>query len=396
MRSQPPDDGAKFSTTARGSPKSQPDPACSPICDTLSGNRGSACRSSWLQRRWSVWRHLLKTSGYTLESVACLLKEPLHHSGSIVAVCDIVAKGGETVGLATLLHFGELPEIELLIFDCAPIIFGVVHREAGGQGAVRADDKPVLTGAATPVLAYAPHEALHVLQPGNGIDHFVALALLVNEPVKQIVHHRKIFRADVGIVFVEMLEMGLLHHGRFVDVEGKRNPVVVGDFHQLLDIFDVGSANICVEENGVAVAVLTPDEIVKVRAHMFESFWQARLLFDGINSEIDRGDSRIGEVVDHFRAQQASIGCEINPKILLCGVVNDFVHKIRTQKGLATGGSEHAARRGIKPVYGAARRILGHTLDAIVVGPAVMTIEIAFPFGEEISNDGLKISRQDT
>ena len=128
--------------------------------------------------------HLLETSGYTLESVACLLKEPLHYAGGVVAVRHIVAQGGEAVGLATLLHFGELLEIELLIFNGAPIVFGVVHREAGSEGAVRADDKPVLTGAATPVLANTAHEALHILQSRDGIDHFVPLALLVNEPVE--------------------------------------------------------------------------------------------------------------------------------------------------------------------------------------------------------------------
>ena len=119
--------------------------------------------------------------------MACLLQEPLHYAGGVVAVRHVVAQGREAVGLATLLHFGELFQIELLILDCAPIVFGVIHREARSEGAVGADDEPVLTGAATPVFAYTAHEALHILQARNGINHFVALALLVNQSVEQIV-----------------------------------------------------------------------------------------------------------------------------------------------------------------------------------------------------------------
>jgi len=34
----------------------------------------------------------------------------------------------------------------------------------------------------------------------------------------------------------------LLHHGRFVDVEGEAKSVIVGDLHQLFDLLDVGAA----------------------------------------------------------------------------------------------------------------------------------------------------------
>ena len=209
--------------------------------------------------------------------MACLLKQPLHYAGGVVAVRHVVAQGREAVGLATLLHFGELFQIELLILDCAPIVFGVIHREARSEGAVGADDEPVLTGAATPVFAYTAHEALHILQARNGINHFVALALLVNQPVEQIVDHGEILRADVGVVSVQVLEMGLLHHGSFVDVERERDSAVVGDFDKLFDVVDIRAADIGVEENGIAVAILPLHQIVEIRAHVFESFWQPSL-----------------------------------------------------------------------------------------------------------------------
>src|SRR5208283_882522 len=147
-------------------------------------NAGAGWRRSGPPSTQPESAHLFKTSGYTLESVACLLEEPLHYAGGVVAVRHIVAEGGEAVRFATLLHFGELLEIELLLLDGAPIVFGVVHGEARRQRSIGANDQPILTGAATPVLADTAHEALHVLQAGDGIGHFVALALLVDEPVK--------------------------------------------------------------------------------------------------------------------------------------------------------------------------------------------------------------------
>ena len=100
-------------------------------------------------------------------------------------------------------------------------------------------------------------------------------------------------------------------------------------------------------------------------------------------------------MIDNFWAEQAGVRCKVNPEVFLRGIVHDLVDKIRTQKGLAACGSKHAAGRGFEPVDGTARRVFRHALDAIVIGPAVVTIEIAFPFGEEVSNDGLKVSGQD-
>ena len=55
-----------------------------------------------------------------------------------------------------------------------------------------------------------------------------------------------------------MLEVRLLHHRGFVDVESERDAVIVGDFHQLFDVFNIGTADIRIEEDGIAVAILAP------------------------------------------------------------------------------------------------------------------------------------------
>src|ERR1700752_1483088 len=46
----------------------------------------------------------------------------------------------------------------------------------------------------------------------------------------------------------------------------------------------------------------------------------------------------------------------------------------------------------MQPVDGTLRHVFCHTLDRVVVGPAIMTIKIAFPFGKEIGNDWPQLS----
>src|SRR6266478_5430173 len=130
------------------------------------------------------WDELFKTSGYALEAVQGLFPQPLHHAGRAVAVRDVVSQRRKAIRLATLFHLRELLDVELLVADGAPVVRRVVHGKARSECPVGSNDQPVLPGAAAPVLADAAHEALHVLQAGNGIDHLPALALLVDEPVE--------------------------------------------------------------------------------------------------------------------------------------------------------------------------------------------------------------------
>src|ERR1700720_1272327 len=199
---------------------------------------------------------LFKTSGYSLETIQRLLPQPSHHAGRAVAVRDVVAQRRKTIRFAPFFHFRKLLDVELLIADRPPVVRGVVHRKAGSKGSVSADDQPVLSGAASPVLAAAAHETFHVLQTGNRVHHLPALALLVDEPIEKIIDHGKIFRPDVGIVFVKMFEVPLFHHRSFVDVEGDGDSIFVRDCGELFHILNVGAAYVGVEEHGIAVAVL--------------------------------------------------------------------------------------------------------------------------------------------
>ena len=86
--------------------------------------------------------------------------------------------------LAALLHLFELLQIELLVFDGSPIVSGVVHGKTRRECSIRADNQPVLASTAAPMSTNPTHEALHVLQARNGVDHLPALTLLVDEPVQ--------------------------------------------------------------------------------------------------------------------------------------------------------------------------------------------------------------------
>jgi len=48
----------------------------------------------------------------------------------------------------------------------------------------------------------------------------------------------------------------------------------------------------------------------------------------------------------------------------------------------------------VQPVDRAARDIFGHAAYAVIESPAVVAIQITFPFGEEIGDDRVEVARQ--
>src|SRR5258705_1331027 len=46
----------------------------------------------------------------------------------------------------------------------------------------------------------------------------------------------------------------------------------------------------------------------------------------------------------------------------------------------------------MEPVDGTFRHVFRHAIDRVVVGPAIVTIKIAFPFRKEIGNDWPQLS----
>jgi len=111
-----------------------------------------------------------------------------------------------------------------------------------------------------------------------------------------------------------------------------------------------------------------------------------------VDRNVESRNPRIGKFVNHIRAQQARICRQIDPEVSLRRVISNAMDEVRTQKRLATHVRENPAAGPVQPVHGTFRRILRHSFHFIVKGPTVMTIEIAFKFRKQVSNQWMKIA----
>src|SRR5580692_5138380 len=72
------------------------------------------------------------------------------------------------------------------------------------------------------------------------------------------------------------------------------------------------------------------------------------------------------------------------------------MYEVGPQQRFASHVGKHATSGAVEPVNGAFRRVLGHALHFVVEGPAVMAVEIAFKFGEQVRDERMKVSGCDT
>src|SRR5260370_39703602 len=89
--------------------------------------------------------------------------------------------------------------------------------------------------------------------------------------------------------------------------------------------------------------------------------------------------------------EKSCICGSIYSEVFVCHIDHALVMEIGREKLLAARGSGQPGGCRVQPVDGAPRRILAHSFDAIVIRPAVMAIEIAFPFGEEVGDYRLEV-----
>src|SRR5947199_10789731 len=79
------------------------------------------------------------------------------------------------------------------------------------------------------------------------------------------------------------------------------------------------------------------------------------------------------------RSSRAFVGMYI-PEAFLGGIVRSLVDQLLPRQCLASHKGQHAARGRVQPIDLSPYDIFGHALNAIVESPAVVSIEIAFPF----------------
>src|SRR5580692_3657258 len=125
---------------------------------------------------------------------------------------------------------------------------------------------------------------------------------------------------------------------------------------------------------------------------MLEGFRQARLFLDSVDREVHGGDAGVSEAIGDFGAQQPRVRREVNPKVFLRSVVNHLVNEVWAKQWFAASGSQNPARRALEPVNGAAGRVFRHSLNAIVVRPAIVAVQVAFPLSEKVGDDRLKLA----
>ena len=278
--------------------------------------------------------------------------------------------------------------VELRILDRAPVMGGRIHREARRQRTVGANDQRVLPRATFPRRHFAAHKLFHVLHVLALVRHLVAFVVALGvQIIKQLVNLWPIVRRQVGDVLIQMFEVILLHHRRFVDVIIGCDAVVVGDFRKLAHVVHVVAADVDIEHHSVAIVMLSLDQILKIRTNRIQSLGQRLSLFHRIHGEIDRRDARIAQTIDYFRLHQATIRRQVYEDVFLGAVVDDLVNKFWTQQRFATHQSEHARAHRMQPIDRTPGRVFSHAFHFVVVRPAIVTIQVALPFGEQIRND---------
>src|SRR5579864_7447418 len=343
----------------------------------------------------------------------------------------------ETMTLAGGLHSRQLGLIEFRFVDVSPVEGGPVHREAWSDGAVRADDDVVLPGATVPLakvqlavgfldnswhrgeefclvsVALGPitipavlaqiepgrhtHKGLDLLQAWNRIHHLITGFVFLDQPIDQRVDLAPVFRPDVGGVVVQVLKVVILfEHWSLIDVVVGSNPMLVGVFGELSDILHIVAADVDVEKDEVSVYVLLPQNVLEILLRGNEGFGQAWLEIPRVQRKIEYRYAGVAKAVCNVGAEQTPVRGDVDPEAFLRRVINDFMNEFRPQQRLATHQRQDPAAIVVQPVDRTAGHVLGHTLDLIVVGPAIPTIEIALVLDKQIGGDGVELSGQNS
>ena len=136
-----------------------------------------------------------------------MLQDPANHTAVIVDVADDVVQSREAVQFTFFFHFRELMLVELRLAHNTPVVCRGIHRKARSKCAVSPDNQRVAPGAAAPRLDIPAHEFLHLQQSLLLVYDFVALPVLVDNPVNQLIDLGIVGGRQKRTVLVEMFEM---------------------------------------------------------------------------------------------------------------------------------------------------------------------------------------------
>ncbi len=115
----------------------------------------------------------------------------------------------------------------------------------------------------------------------NGIHHLISLVdTLVVQVIEQGIDLGPIVRRQIGLILIQVFEVGLLGHRRFVDVIISRDAVVVGNFSQFFHIVDVVMTDVDIEHDCVAIMMLAFNQVIEIRTNWFECLGQRLAILD--------------------------------------------------------------------------------------------------------------------
>jgi len=165
----------------------------------------------------------------------------------------------------------------------------------------------------------------------------------------------------------------------------------VSNFREPADILQIAPANVDVEEDHIAVFLLSLNEVAELRFNVEESLRQSLARSDTVHSQIDRGDPRSSDFIDERLVQQVAIGGKIHEKTVLSSVPYHVEDKILAKQRLPAHQRNDTATEGFEPVHSAFRRVQVHTgqplVRVVVILEAVVAVFVTAPLGEEVAEN---------
>ena len=160
-------------------------------------------------------------------------------------------------------------------------------------------------------------------------------------------------------------------------------------------IFEIVAADVDIEKNGVAVFVLFADQVIR----SFRGWAPWLLAGRASDPRHPRPGSRVATPASAMRSivsgfMQPSVGRQIDPEAFLRCVIDHLVRELGAKQDFSSHERENPASGRMQPVDRPPGNVFGHAGDAVVEGPAIVAIEIAFPFGEQIRDERMELAGQ--
>jgi hypothetical protein len=126
--------------------------------------------------------------------------------------------------------------------------------------------------------------------------------------------------------------------------------VLVRDLGQKLDILEVGSAYVDVEEDQVSILLLALHQISELGFDFEKGLGKPFSRSDTVHGQIDRSNTRSPDLVDEGPVQKIAICREIYEESLFGTVTCHLDDEVLSHEGFPAHNGDHPATQGLEPV----------------------------------------------